>query len=72
MFTFHGNPTAAVTNKLHRRQFAFAHMALVDFRGSAERAFLAIVTGVAKVPRVFGYRATSFTGMGHLQPPFLS
>jgi hypothetical protein len=70
MLTFHCDTTAAVTNKFHGRQFAAAHVGLVNFRGSAERAFLAIAAGVAQMARIFGHRAASFTGMGHIQPPY--
>ena len=69
MLTFHGNATTAVADKFHGGQLAFAHVGLVRFRFAAERAFLAIATGVAEMPRIFGHGATSFTGIGHLQPP---
>jgi hypothetical protein len=70
MFTLHCNATAAVTDKLHGRQLAFAHVGVVDVRGPTEGAFLAIAAGVAQVARIFGHRAASFTGMGHIQPPY--
>lgn len=71
MFTFHGNATATVADEFHSSQLAFAHVGLVDFRRSAERAVLVIATGVAQVTRIFGQCATSFTGIGHFQPPLL-
>jgi hypothetical protein len=70
VFTFHCDTTAAVTDKLHGRQFAFAHVGVVDVRCATERAFLAIAAGVAQVARIIGHRAASFTGMGHIQPPY--
>ena len=69
MLTFHGNATAAVADKFHGGQLAFAHVGLVRFRFAAERTFLAITTGVAKVTRIFCHGAASSTGIGHLQPP---
>lgn len=71
MVTFHGNATATVADEFHGGQLAFAHVGLVDFRRSAERAFLVITTGVAQMPWIFGQCATSFTGIGHYQPPLL-
>jgi hypothetical protein len=70
MFAFHCDTTATVTDKLHGRQLAFAHVSLVDVRRATERAFLAIAAGVAQVARIFGHRTASFTGMGHIQPPY--
>ena len=70
MLTFHGHATAAVADKFHGGQLAFAHVGLVRFRFTAERAVLAIAAGIAKVARVFGQGAASFTGIGHLQSPF--
>ena len=69
MFAFHGKTAATVTDILHSRQLALAHMGMADFRRSTEGAILAIATGIAEVSGVFGHRPTLFTGIGHRAPP---
>ena len=70
MLAFHGHAAAAITHKFHGGQLALAHMGLVYFRSSAERAFLTIAAGVAEVAGIFGHRTAFFAGISHGVSPF--
>jgi hypothetical protein len=60
MLAFHGDAAASITDVFHGHQFGFAHMGLVDFRFAAERAFLPIPAGIAKVPRILCHGTATF------------
>jgi hypothetical protein len=66
----HGDASASIADKFHRRQFVFAYMG--GFRGgfTAEAAFCFVAAGIAQVSRIFGYCTTVFTCMSHNLPPF--
>ena len=70
MLAFHGHAAAAIADKFHGGQLAFAHMGLIDLRCAAKRAVLTIAAGVAEVAGVFGNGAALFTGICHRASPF--
>ena len=72
MLAFHGHASAAIADKLHGGQLAFAHMGMVDLRCAAKRAILTIAARVTEVAGVFGNGAALFAGICHRASPFSS
>jgi len=71
MVFFHGHPATATANKFHRRQLILAYMGVINIGGATKAAILCISAGIAQMPRVIGHRPAVFTGMCHLDSPFL-
>ena len=69
MLAFHGHTAASVADEFHGRQFAFAHMGVIDLRSAAERAILFIAAGTAKMTGLLGHRTAGFTGISHIRSP---